>query len=528
MSELKRQESLVDEATVLEYLARYPEFSCVTGPCWTRSAFPMRKGHHLPGGAPAGQTAGAHRAAGAGDHRTDGVASENERIFRVYADLYGEIYGCQTLFELSAVMGKAFVQRLRLTGLRLWLNPRHFQLSGPEQRFLAQGKQLEQLLGQRLPGTDYYFGRLNQSEKQALFGNDVLVNSVALMRLGELGVLAFASSDPSHFTPTTTPCCWVSWGVCCSCVCPSWPVAKATTRSPAKVFPAADPCRSHWRGAGRLYRIPAGRAPAQPHTRSNYQAHLEAMTAELVKLGVDDWARLEASQVRSLVTRMHKGAGAPFPCHQGVGPAQLLRLAGAPGAAHRQPGAGHRHPKQGRPLPKNLDVDEMYQLLNITDEQDPLAVRDRAIMELMYSSGLRLAELVGLNLADVKLDERQLRVIGKGSRERVLPIGRMAVEWLHKWLKVRPCWPVTRGRHCSSPSAGSGSRPARYRSGSTAGATSRLSMPTCTPQAAPQLRHPHAGILRRPAGGAGAAGACGSLHHPDLYPPRLPASGQGI
>jgi integrase/recombinase XerC len=87
----------------------------------------------------------------------------------------------------------------------------------------------------------------------------------------------------------------------------------------------------------------------------------------------------------------------------------------------------------------------MYQLLNITDEQDPLAVRDRAIMELMYSSGLRLAELVGLNLADVKLEERQLRVIGKGSRERVLPIGRMAVEWLHKWLKLRPCWPVTRG-----------------------------------------------------------------------------------
>ena len=74
-------------------------------------------------------------------------------------------------------------------------------LSGPEQRFLAQGKQLESLLGQRLPGQDYYFGRLSQSEKQALFGHDVLVNSVALMRLGDLGVLAFASSDPSHFSP---------------------------------------------------------------------------------------------------------------------------------------------------------------------------------------------------------------------------------------------------------------------------------------------------------------------------------------
>ncbi|MEB6608263.1 MULTISPECIES: DUF484 family protein [Aeromonas] len=202
MSELKRQESLVDEATVLEYLARYPEFFQRHGAMLDRIRIPH---------AQKGTVSLVERQLDRQRERIEqleqeitelmGVASENERIFRVYADLYGEIYGCQTLFELSAVMGKAFVQRLRLTGLRLWLSPKHFQLSGPEQRFLAEGRQLDQLLGQRLPGTDYYFGRLNQGEKQALFGNDVLVNSVALMRLGELGVLAFASSDPSHFTP---------------------------------------------------------------------------------------------------------------------------------------------------------------------------------------------------------------------------------------------------------------------------------------------------------------------------------------
>ncbi|MFM5843004.1 tyrosine recombinase XerC [Aeromonas sanarellii] len=176
-----------------------------------------------------------------------------------------------------------------------------------------------------------------------------------------------------------------------------------------------------------------------PHTRSNYQAHLEDMTAELVRLGLTDWAHLEGSQVRSLVTRMHKG---------GLAPRSLATKLSAlrsfcdwqvrQGRITANPARGIATPKLGRPLPKNLDVDEMYQLLNITDEQDPLAVRDRAIMELMYSSGLRLAELVGLNLADVKLDERQLRVTGKGARERVLPMGRMAVEWLQKWLKVRP------------------------------------------------------------------------------------------
>ncbi|MGL5037198.1 MAG: tyrosine recombinase XerC [Aeromonas sp.] len=175
------------------------------------------------------------------------------------------------------------------------------------------------------------------------------------------------------------------------------------------------------------------------HTRTNYQAHLMAMTGELVALGLRDWAELDPSQVRSLVTRMHKG---------GLTPRSLATKVSAlrsfcdwqvrQGQLVANPARGIVTPKQGRPLPKNLDVDEMSQLLNISDQQDPLAVRDRAIMELMYSSGLRLAELVGINLADIKLDDRQLKVTGKGSRERVLPIGRMAVEWLQKWLKVRP------------------------------------------------------------------------------------------
>jgi len=190
MSELKRQEPLVDEATVLEYLARYPEFFQRHAAMLDRIRIPHER---------KGTVSLVERQLDRQRERIEqleqeitelmGIASENERIFRVYADLYGELYGCQSLFEVSAVMGKAFVQRLRLTGLRLWLSPKKFQLSGPEQKFMAEGRQL------------YYFGRLNQSEKQALFGHDVLVNSVALMRLGDLGVLAFASSDPSHFTP---------------------------------------------------------------------------------------------------------------------------------------------------------------------------------------------------------------------------------------------------------------------------------------------------------------------------------------
>ena len=91
--------------------------------------------------------------------------------------------------------------------------------------------------------------------------------------------------------------------------------------------------------------------------------------------------------------------------------------------------------------------------------QDPLAVRDRAIMELFYTCGMRLSELVGLDPQDIQLDSRQVRVIGKGNKERVLPIGRLALEWLEKWLHIRPPLLSRVSRHCFS-AAGSVGLPA--------------------------------------------------------------------
>jgi integrase/recombinase XerC len=78
----------------------------------------------------------------------------------------------------------------------------------------------------------------------------------------------------------------------------------------------------------------------------------------------------------------------------------------------------------------------MHQLLDIK-ENDLLAIRDKAMMELMYSCGLRLSELANLNIKSIQPDG-QLRVIGKGNKERLLPIGRMALEALSVWLKIRP------------------------------------------------------------------------------------------
>jgi integrase/recombinase XerC len=94
-------------------------------------------------------------------------------------------------------------------------------------------------------------------------------------------------------------------------------------------------------------------------------------------------------------------------------------------------------PKPPRRLPSTLDADQVASLLAVSEE-DPLALRDRAILELFYSSGLRLAELVGLSLGDVDVADRTVRVLGKGSKARIVPVGRHALAALRDWLQVRP------------------------------------------------------------------------------------------
>ncbi|MCL1140862.1 tyrosine recombinase XerC [Shewanella pneumatophori] len=93
-------------------------------------------------------------------------------------------------------------------------------------------------------------------------------------------------------------------------------------------------------------------------------------------------------------------------------------------------------PKQGKPLPKNMDVDSVTHLLEI-DANDPLSFRDKAIMELFYSSGLRLAELAGLNVADIQFSQAQVKVLGKGSKERIVPIGKLALQAISQWLDIK-------------------------------------------------------------------------------------------
>ena len=112
-------------------------------------------------------------------------------------------------------------------------------------------------------------------------------------------------------------------------------------------------------------------------------------------------------------------------------------------ARHRgfaaNPVVGIRAPKATRPLPKALSVEATQRLLDVEKDDKPMALRDRAMFELLYSSGLRLAELVSLNIADGRLDLRQgeVTVTGKGSKTRTVPIGAKAREALQAWTEVR-------------------------------------------------------------------------------------------
>ncbi len=107
------------------------------------------------------------------------------------------------------------------------------------------------------------------------------------------------------------------------------------------------------------------------------------------------------------------------------------------GVITSNPSGGLRNPKQPQRLPRLLRVDEVIRLLDAIPTTEPLGVRDRAMFETLYGGGLRVSELVGLDLDDIDHEQGLVRVRGKGRRERLSPVGRMAVEWIDRWIALR-------------------------------------------------------------------------------------------
>jgi integrase/recombinase XerC len=174
------------------------------------------------------------------------------------------------------------------------------------------------------------------------------------------------------------------------------------------------------------------------HTLLAYRRDLEKVIEFCNAQGIAGWAALQVQQLRQLVARQH---------HHGQSSRSLARLLSAvrglyrylnrEGLCQHDPANGLAPPKGERRLPKVLDTDRALQLLDGGVDDAFIARRDQAILELFYSSGLRLSELTGLDLEHLDLAAGLVQVQGKGGKSRVLPVGRKAREALQAWLKLR-------------------------------------------------------------------------------------------
>ena len=175
-----------------------------------------------------------------------------------------------------------------------------------------------------------------------------------------------------------------------------------------------------------------------PHTCDSYRRDLWTLVAFLDREGeVSRWSQLQARHLRRYVAARHQAGISGRSIQRNLSAVRaFFRYLLREGQLQANPAEQVAAPRPERRLPAVLDVDQVQQLLEQAVE-GPLEVRDLAMLELFYSSGLRLAELVGLELTQLRLDEGLVRVTGKGGKQREVPVGRRAVTALRAWLRVR-------------------------------------------------------------------------------------------
>ncbi|HYF47301.1 MAG TPA: tyrosine recombinase [Acidimicrobiales bacterium] len=170
------------------------------------------------------------------------------------------------------------------------------------------------------------------------------------------------------------------------------------------------------------------------NTLAAYRRDLRAYTGWLAERGTG-LADVEPADIEAYVAALRGDGRAPATVARAVVAVRSLHaFCAAEGILPVDPAADVEPPGVPRGLPKGLSEEEVERLLDVVVGADPVARRDRAILEVLYGTGIRIAELVGLSLGDLDLDDALLRVLGKGSKERVLPIGRLAREALVEWL----------------------------------------------------------------------------------------------
>lgn len=177
-----------------------------------------------------------------------------------------------------------------------------------------------------------------------------------------------------------------------------------------------------------------------PHTLSNYRRDLEKLRQWSSKAGIAELGELNSHHIRQCLGQLHAG---------GLGSSSLARWLSSLRTLFKfalrehwvanNPVSGLTAPKGSKKLPQTLDVDQIQQLFSLSAD-NPLAMRDLAMAELMYSSGLRLAELAGIDLPDLDFTEATVTVTGKGGKTRILPLGTPAQAAVKRWLSERANW----------------------------------------------------------------------------------------
>ena len=175
-----------------------------------------------------------------------------------------------------------------------------------------------------------------------------------------------------------------------------------------------------------------------PHTISNYQRDLRKFLQFLDTREIEVWSVLRNFHVQAFISWRHRSGMDGRSLQRELSAIHsLCRYLQREGQIRLDPAVGIKAPRSKQALPNTLNVDQVDQLLRARDGNDPLAVRDLAIMELLYSSGLRLSELVGCDIHDLDQAAGLVRVRGKGDKERIVPVGRKALEAIARWQPFR-------------------------------------------------------------------------------------------
>ena len=200
---------------------------------------------------------------------------------------------------------------------------------------------------------------------------------------------------------------------------------------------AGEPTASCSDWIERFCRHLTGERGLSAHTVQGYRRDLDVFARYLESMQVQDWPSVDARIVRGFVAWRHRNSVGGRSIQRGLSALRtFFDFCVRETVMTGNPARAVSAPKASRRLPNALDADRTGALVELEGD-DPLSLRDRAMLELTYSSGLRLSELCALAVMDVDLEGGLVKVLGKGRKVRVVPVGRHAREAIRAWLEVR-------------------------------------------------------------------------------------------